>query len=352
MSDNYYELLEVERDAPADEIKRAFKKAALKYHPDRNQGDASAEETFKACAEAYEVLSDPDKRQIYDRFGKEGLEGRGVHTGFSGFDDVFSHFGDIFSDIFGGMGGGPFGFNQRRRKAHDLQMDTHIGFDEAARGLKKDIEISRPVTCSDCKGRGYPADAPPSTCPECRGRGKVLYQQGFFTLSNTCSTCRGAGKVVTKSCDACHGEGRTPSRETVSVDIPAGVATGNKLVLRGKGEEGGEGIDPGDLFVRIFVAEHEFLKREGAELYAEIPVSMVDVALGSEQKLSVLEDTVRIKIPEGTQPDAVFTFRSKGFPRLQETGRGDLHVRVRVVIPKKLNRKQKKLLKEFSEARG
>jgi len=343
---DYYQTLGVARGASAEEIKKAYRKAALRYHPDRNAGDPQAEEMFKACAEAYEVLSDPDKRRLYDQYGKEGLEGHGVHTGFSGFEDVFSRFSDIFSDIFGGG----FGFGGPRRKARDLQATVTLSFAEAAAGVKRDVKVSRALVCEACAGQGYPSDAPPATCPQCRGRGKILHQQGFFTLASTCPVCGGAGKVVSKSCPTCGGRGTTPREETLVVDIPAGVDDGNRLVLRGKGDEGGQGWAPGDLFVRIHVEPHEFLQREGADLFAEVPVSMIDAALGTEVTLDVLGEKVKVHVPEGTQPGTVSTYRRKGFPRLQEPGRGDLHVSIRVVVPTRLSRKQKKLLKEFPDA--
>ena len=343
---DYYARLGVSKEATPEEIKKAYRKAALQFHPDRNPGNKEAEEQFKACAEAYEVLSDPDKRRVYDTYGKEGLEGRGIHTGFGGFEDIFSHFGDIFSDIFGGES--PFG--ARRRKARDLQAEVQVSFEEAAAGVKKELNVPRNVPCSDCQGRGYPPDAPPSTCPQCRGRGKVLHQQGFFTLASGCPVCGGTGQVISKACRTCNGRGAVQKRETMSVDIPPGIDSGNRLVLRGKGDEGAEGWMPGDLFVRVFVKEHELLKREGADLFAEIPVSMFDAALGTEVSLDVLGEKVSIKVPEGSQPGAVFSFRRKGFPRLQEPGRGDLHVALKVVVPTNLSRKQRKLLKEVVDA--
>lgn len=343
-AEDYYERLDVSREASPEEIKKAYRKAALLYHPDRNAGEPAAEAMFKACAEAYEVLSDPEKRRLYDQFGKAGLEGRGYHPGFSGFEDVFTRFSDIFSDIFGSE----FGFGARRRKARDQQVAITLSFSEAASGVKREVAVTRSMACAACGGKGYPSDAPPSTCPQCRGRGKILHQQGFFTLASTCPVCGGAGKVMSRPCEPCEGRGATQKEESLVVDIPAGVDDGNRLVLRGKGDEGGQGWVPGDLYVHIRVEPHEFLQREGADLFAELPVSMVDAALGTEITLDVLGEKVRVQVPEGTQPGTVTSYRRKGFPRLQEPGRGDLHVTLRVVVPTRLSRKQKKLLREFS----
>jgi molecular chaperone DnaJ len=343
---DYYVRLGLSREATPDEIKKAYRRAALQFHPDRNPGNAEAEEQFKACAEAYEVLSDPEKRRLYDTYGKEGLEGRGIHPGFGGFEDIFSHFGDIFSDIFGGES--PFG--ARRRKARDLQTDVQVTFDEAASGAKVEVNVPRSVPCPDCSGRGYPPDAPPTTCPQCRGRGRVLHQQGFFTLASGCPMCGGSGKVVSKACRPCSGRGVVSRREAISVDVPPGIDSGNRLVLRGKGDEGGEGWVAGDLFVRVFVKEHDLLKRDGADLRAEIPISMFDAALGTTVNVDVLGEKIAVKVPEGSQPGTVFTFRRKGFPRLQEHGRGDLHVALKVVIPTSLSRAQRKLLRDVIEA--
>jgi len=345
---DYYARLGLSREATPEEIKKAYRKAAMQFHPDRNPGDKESEEQFKACAEAYEVLSDPEKRRLYDTYGKEGLEGRGIHTGFGGFEDIFSHFGDIFSDIFGGES--PFGYGSRRRKARDLQVEVQVTFEEAASGVRKEVSVPRSVPCEDCKGRGYPPDSPPTTCPQCRGRGKVLHQQGFFTLASGCPVCGGTGQVVSKPCRSCNGRAVVSKRESVSIDVPPGIDSGNRLVMRGKGDEGGESWVPGDLYVRVFVKEHELLKREGADLHAEVPVSMFDAALGTEVSLDVLGDKVAVKIPEGSQPGTVFTFRRKGFPRLQEPGRGDLYVSLKVVVPTNLSRKQRKLLRDVTQA--
>jgi molecular chaperone DnaJ len=345
---SYYDILGVSASAEADEIKKAYRKKAFQFHPDRNPGNHEAEEQFKNAAEAYEVLSDPEKRRVYDRFGKEGLRGQGMESDIHDFSDIFSHFGDIFNDIFGVDRGG-FG-GRRRRQARDIYVDVRVGFEEAAFGVAREVEVRRSQPCSACHGKGYPPDSPPKACHVCGGRGQVIHQQGFFTLSGPCPNCEGAGAVITRPCRECQGRGSVRVASQVTVNIPPGVASGNNLVLRGQGEVGGEGWKPGDLYVRIQVEDHPLLTRDGADLHAEIPVGLVQAALGTEVELEVLRDDLTVKIPEGAQPGDVIRMRGKGFPHLQAPGRGDLFVHLKVVVPTSLTRKQRKLLKEFMEA--
>jgi len=346
---DYYEVLGVSTNAADAEIKKAYRQLALKYHPDRNPGDAEAEEKFKEAAEAYEVLRDPEKRSLYDRFGHEGLRGAGF-TGVSGFEDIFSSFGSMFEDFVG------FGGRTRSRTAPqvgaDVRYDLKISFLEAAFGVEKDIEVDKTELCADCNGRGAKEGTAPDTCPTCRGRGQVMHSQGFFSISTTCPQCHGAGTVIKDPCKTCRGTGKVKNTKTVSVKIPPGVDNGTRLRLSGEGEAGVRGGPPGDLYVVLFVEDHDFFKRRGEDIICEIPVSFPQVALGAKIDVPTLEGTSTIEIPRGTQTGEIFRLKGQGIPRLKSLGRGDQYVQVTVQTPTNLTKRQEELLVEFAADSG
>ena len=352
---DYYEVLGVSRSAGESDIKSAYRKLALKYHPDRNQGSKDAEEKFKEAAEAYAILADPQKRSLYDRYGHAGV-GAAAGAGAGGFDPTI--FAD-FSDIFGGLGdifgfGEVFGGARRRggpQRGADLRYDLEISFEESARGTETAIQIPRAETCDACAGSGAAPGTGPSTCPACHGRGQLRYQQGFFTVARTCSQCRGTGQVIRNPCPTCHGDGRITKERKLTVKIPAGIATGQRLRLVGEGEQGAAGGPAGDLYVVIQVQEHEFFRRDGNDLYCEIPVNVPTLALGGEIAVPVLlggQET--LNIAAGTQSGATLRLRNKGMPDVSGRGRGDLLVTVQVTVPKKLTREQKSMLEQLAKA--
>ena len=341
---DYYEILEVTRTATDQEIKSAYRKLALKFHPDRNPGDKKAEEQFKEAAEAYAILSDGDKRARYDRFGHAGVGGgaQGFDPSqFSGFEDIFGGLGDIFGFGGGGRRAGP-------QRGADLRYDLEIKFEQAAKGVETNIQIPRHETCETCKGNGAAAGTEPTTCPQCRGAGQLRYQQGFFTVARTCSQCRGAGKVITKPCPDCRGEGTIEQQRKLTVKIPAGIATGQRLRLTGEGEAGALGGPPGDLYVVIYVREHAFFQRDGNNLHCTVPLPFTTLALGSEIKVQGIDEEETVKIPEGTQPGQTFRLRGKGMPDVSGRGKGDILVTVQGVTPKRLTKEQKKLLEQLA----
>ncbi len=344
---DYYGVLGVGRTASDQEIKSAYRKLALKYHPDRNAGDKAAEDKFKEAAEAYAVLCDEDKRARYDRFGHAGVGGA-AGPGSAGFDpSVFTEFQDIFGglgDIFG-FGGGRRGGPQR---GADLRYDLEIEFEQAAKGVETSIQIPRHETCTTCKGSGAAAGSSPTTCPQCRGAGQLRYQQGFFTVARTCGQCRGAGKVIAKPCPACKGGGTVEKNRKLTVKIPAGIATGQRLRLTGEGEGGTHGGPTGDLYVVIIVREHEFFQRDGNDLHCQVPLPFTTLALGGEIKVPGIEGDETLKIAESTQTGTVFRLRAKGMPDVSGRGRGDLLVTVQAVTPKKLTKDQKELLEQLA----
>ncbi len=356
---DYYELLEVERDADTGQLKRAFRAKALKYHPDRNPDDAAAEEQFKLCSEAFDVLNDPQKREIYNQYGHAGLEGRGAGPGFNDVGDVFTHFSDIFGDFFGGGGGG-FGGGRRRSggaaRGADLRAEMEVSLQEAAFGVEKELELAHPSPCDDCHGTGA-ENADLDTCGTCGGQGQVGQRRGAFIMSTTCPACRGQGQVPKKRCPTCEGSGETPTERTLRVSIPGGVDTGQTLRLTGQGQAGRSGGPSGHLYVTIHVERDERFERDGHDLLHEVRVSYPDAALGTKLQVPVLhpedEDaTEKLKIPSGTQPGDALVMRGKGVPRLDGRGRGDLICVVRVEVPKKLSRKAKKLLEQLTEELG
>ncbi len=342
---DYYEVLGVPRDADAATIKSAYRKLAIQHHPDRNPDDAQAEELFKEASEAYEVLSDADKRRTYDRLGHEGVRNSGF-TGFSGFDDIFSHFGDIFGDIFGFGGGGGA---RRPRRGADLRLDLSISFEDAAGGVNKEVAIPRWENCARCNGTGAEPGTEPETCATCGGRGQVVHSQGLFMVRTTCPRCRGGGQIISSVCSACRGEGRIRVEKKVTVKIPAGVDEGTRIRIGGEGESGGQGM-AGDLYVFLHVEPHPLFERDGEDLHMELPVGMIQAALGDKVEVPTLEGDRSLKIPPGTQPGEVLRVSGAGVPRLRGRGRGDLVVHVRVVVPDKLSRRQKDLLCQFADA--
>jgi len=346
---DYYEVLGVSKTATDVEIKSAYRKLALKYHPDRNPGDQAAEEKFKESAEAYSVLADGDKRHLYDRYGHAGLGGAATGgfdpTVFTGFEDILGGLGDIFGlgDVFGG--------GRRRggvQRGADLRYDLEISFDEAAKGTETAVQIPRLESCETCSGSGAAPGSKATTCPQCQGRGQLRYQQGFFTVARTCGQCRGTGSVIAKPCTTCKGSGRVQKERKLTVRVPAGIATGQRLRLSGEGEAGGPGGPPGDLYVVIHVQEHPFFHRDGNDLYCEVPLNFPTLALGGEIRIPTLEGEEPFKVPEGTGSGQSFRLRGRGMPDVSGRGRGDLFVTVKVITPKKLSKEQKKLLEQLA----
>ncbi len=343
---DYYEVLDVERNADGATLKRAYRKLAVKYHPDRNPDDPTAEERFKEAAEAYAVLSDPEKRRRYDRFGHEGMQGGGV-GGFNGFDDIFSRFGDIFGDIFGFSGGGARG---GIRRGADLRLDLSISFEEAVFGTERHVPINRFEACGDCRGSGAAEGSKPENCSTCGGRGQVVHSQGLFMISTTCPRCNGTGQVIRNACPTCGGKGRERIEKRVKIKLPPGVDNGTRLRLAGEGESVGQGGEPGDLFVFVRVEPHPLFERDQDDLHCELPVSIVQATLGDKLELPTLDGSVKVKIPAGAQPGTRIRLAGEGVPRLQVRGRGDLYVHLKVVVPSKVTRKQRDLLRQFAEA--
>jgi len=344
---DYYDVLGVARNASEQEIKSAYRKLAFTHHPDRNPGSKEAEERFKEAAEAYAVLADADKRHLYDRFGHAGLGSAATGfdpTVFTGFEDILGGLGDIFGfgDIFGaGRRRGP-------QRGSDLRYDLEISFDEAARGAETTIQIPRQELCGTCQGSGAASGSKPTTCPQCRGRGQIRTQQGPFTLARTCGACRGTGSIIAVPCATCRGAGRVEQERKLTVRIPAGIATGQRLRLGGEGEAGPAGGPAGDLYVVIHVQDHPFFQRDGNDLFCEIPVSFPTLALGGEIRIPTLDGEEAFTVPEGTQSGAAFRLRGRGMPDVTGRGRGDLLVAVKVVTPKKPSREQKKLLQQLA----
>jgi molecular chaperone DnaJ len=351
---DYYEILEVARTASDTEIKSAYRKLAMKYHPDRNPGNKIAEEKFKEAAEAYAILADTEKRSLYDRFGHAGVKSAaGAGPGFD--PSVFQEFGD-FADILGNMFGfgDLFGGGGRRRggpqRGADLRYDLEISFEESARGAETSIQIPRQENCETCDGSGSAPGSHASTCPQCRGQGQVRFQQGFFTVARTCPQCRGAGKIITKPCQSCRGAGRVSKERKITVKIPAGIATGQQLRLQNEGEGGSAGGPAGHLYVVVHVQEHEFFRRDGMNLFCEIPVNFTTVALGGDIQVPTLDGPETVKVPEGTQTGTTLRLKGKGMPDVGGRGRGDLFATVQVRTPKKLTREQRKLVEQLAEA--
>jgi molecular chaperone DnaJ len=343
---DYYKILGVSRNATEEEIKKSYRRVAMQYHPDRNPGDKEAEEKFKIASEAYEVLRDPQKREIYDHYGIEGLKGTGF-TGFRGFDDIFSAFGDIFEDFFG------FGTSSRQRtkarQGADLRYDLKISFYDAAIGKETEIEIPKNVLCEICNGTGAKPGTYPTTCPNCKGTGQVTRSQGFFAIRTTCSQCHGEGKIIPHPCKECKGFGKVRINKKIQVKIPAGVDTGSKLKVRGEGEEGERGGPPGDLYVFLYVEPHEFFSRDGDDIICQIPISFPQAALGAEIEVPSLNGNKKVSIPKGTESGDIFRIKGEGFPKIKGYGRGDMVIQAIVKTPKNLTKRQEELLREFEE---
>jgi len=347
---DFYGILGVSRTATQDEIKSAYRKAALKWHPDHNPANKrEAEERFRAATEAYSVLSDQQKRDVYDRYGYAGLSGMGFETGginptiFQDFQDILGDFFG-FEDIFGG--GGQRGRN-RAQRGSDLRYDMALSFEEAAAGVATKIKLPRMQLCEACKGTGAKAGSGVAACQTCGGRGQLHYQQGFFSISRTCPACQGAGQIIRERCAECRGQGRLEREHMIELRIPAGVDTGTRLRVAGEGEAGPKGAPAGDLYVVLEVKEHPFFERRGADLYCTIPVSFAQAALGADLVVPGLQGEEKLRIPEGTQGGAVFRLKGKGLPDPHGGGRGDLYYHVRVVTPSKLTREQRKLLEQL-----
>jgi molecular chaperone DnaJ len=341
---DYYEVLGVGREATDNELKKAYRKLALQFHPDRNPGNHEAEERFKEASEAYGVLSDGQKRRIYDQYGHQGLEGSGFH-GFSGFEDIFSSFGDIFEDFFG-FGGGRRSRSRASRGA-DLRYDIRLPFIEAAFGTEKEITIEKMERCSTCNGSGCAEGAQPEPCGFCRGSGQVTRSQGFFTVRTTCPNCQGSGQIISRPCETCRGAGQTRLRKRVTVKIPGGVDTGSRLRLTGEGQAGTLGGPPGDLYVFIHVEPHERFERDGSNVICQVPISFIQAALGDSITVATLTGERKLAIPKGTQYGDLFRLEGEGIPSLRNGQRGDQIIQVVIRTPTSLNKKQESLLKEF-----
>ena len=348
---DYYEVLQVSRSASDSELKVAYRKLAMQYHPDRNPGNAAAEEKFKECSEAYQVLSDPDKRAAYDRYGHAGVGAAsqgGAGNPFANAQDIGDIFGDIFGEMFGG--GARSGRGSRAQRGRDLRFDQTIEFAEAVFGKEIDVSVRRMELCETCDGTGTKNSRGPATCQQCGGRGQVRFQQGFFSVARPCSVCGGSGQLITDPCATCQGDGRVEKTHSVRVSIPAGVEEGTRIRYQGGGDAGKFGGPAGDLYIVLTVKPHSFFERDGNDLHCVVPVSFTQAALGDELTIPTLEGETRIKVPEGTQSGKEFRLRSKGVPYLNEHGRGDLLVEVAVQTPKKLNREQKELLRQLGES--
>jgi len=359
---DYYEVLGTPRTSTAEEIKKAYRKLAVQHHPDKHKGDKKAEEKFKEIGEAYEVLSDQQKRDAYDRYGHRafapgsGMGGAGgFHDPFEVFREVFSSgggagagiFGDIFEGAFGGGGGGRRG--SRSNQGSDLRYDLEIDFMNAVRGCEKEITIRRPVSCSSCSGTGAAAGSKVITCTTCRGQGQVAVSRGFFSIAQTCPKCGGSGQSIQTPCKSCRGEGRVEENARIKLKIPAGVDTGSRLRSAGQGEAGSRGGPAGDLYVVLSVQSHPVFDREENDLTCDIPVSFSQLALGSEISIPSLDGEMKLKIPAGTSSDKVFRIRGQGVPSVSGRGRGDLHIRIQVEVPKHLSAPQKEALEQFAK---
>ena len=343
---DYYEVLGVARTATDQELKAAYRKLAMQHHPDRNPGNADAEERFKACSEAYQVLSDPQKRAAYDRYGHAGVSGAGGDGPFSGAQDIGDIFGDLFGEMFN-MGGNRR--TSRVQKGRDVRHDLTIEFEEAVFGKETKVTVQRMEPCKDCRATGTATGRGPATCPHCAGRGQVRYQQGFFSIARTCTACAGTGTVINDPCLQCRGEGRVERQHEIAVNIPAGVEDGTRIRYQGEGDAGRFGGPAGDLYIMLRVKNRKFFDRDGNDLHCVIPISFPQAALGAEITVPTLDGESKLKVPEGTQSGQEFRIKAKGVPYLNEYGRGDLIAQIVVRTPTKLTKAQKELLRELGE---
>ncbi|MCG9760123.1 MULTISPECIES: molecular chaperone DnaJ [Pseudoalteromonas] len=348
---DYYEVLGVARDASERDIKKAYKRLAMKYHPDRTAGNAELEAKFKEVKEAYEILTDSQKRQMYDQYGHAAFEqgGGAGHGGFGGAGDFGDIFGDVFGDIFGGGGGRR---QSRQQRGADLRYNLELSLEEAVRGKEVDIQVPTWVSCKPCDGSGAKAGSKPKTCTTCHGAGQVQMRQGFFAVQQTCPTCQGTGQIISDPCNSCHGQGRVEKTKTLNVKIPAGVDTGDRVRLSGEGEAGAHGAPAGDLYVQVSVKEHPIFVRDGNNLYCEVPISFTTAALGGEIEVPTLDGRAKLKIPSESQTGKMFRMRGKGVKSVRSGAVGDLICKVVLETPVNLNERQKVLLQEFEESMG
>ncbi len=349
---DFYEILGVQKNATEAEIKKAFKRLAMKYHPDRNPDDKTAEEKFKEAKEAYDILSDAQKRAAYDQFGHAGVDqgmGGGPGGGYGGGTGNFSDiFGDVFGDIFGGGGGR--GGGQRVYRGADLRYNLELSLEDAVNGTTVKIRVPTLITCVECAGSGAKKGSSPTTCPTCHGQGQVRMQQGFFSLQQTCPRCHGNGQIISDPCGHCHGEGRVEKQKTLSVKVPAGVDNGDRIRLSGEGEAGENGGPAGDLYVQISVREHPIFKRDGSDLHCEVPIAFTTAALGGELDVPTLNGRVKLKVPAESQTGKLFRLRGKGVKSVRSSQVGDLLCRVVIETPVNLNNKQKEMLRDFEKS--
>ena len=346
---DYYEVLGVSRNASDQELKSAYRKQALKYHPDRNPGNREAEEKFKEASEAYQVLSDADKRAAYDRYGHTGVNGQGFGAGpFAGGVDLGDIFGDLFGEMFN-MGGG---IHRASRQQHgdDLRFDLTIDFEDAIFGVETEVKIRRLDLCTACNGRGSASGRGPTVCGQCQGRGQIRYQQGFFSVARTCTACGGTGSVIGDPCPTCRGEGRAAREVKLNVKVPPGVEEGTRIRYAGEGDAGRAGGPKGDLYIILSIRPHDFFERSGHDLHCVIPISFPQAALGAEFEIAGIDGPINVKVPEGTQSSKELRIRGRGVPYLNDKGHGDLIVRVVVQIPRKLSRAQRELVAKLGES--
>lgn len=348
---DYYEVLSVSRDASDQELKTSYRKLAMQYHPDRNPDNPEAEERFKACSEAYGVLSDPEKRAAYDRYGHAAFQGGGPGAGgnpFAGAQDFSDIFGDLFGEMFN-MGGGGRGKTSRVQRGRDMQLSLTLEFEEAVFGKEKEMSFRRMEVCKDCHGTGAARGKSPVMCTQCNGRGQQRFQQGFFSVAKTCSVCHGTGTLIVDPCLTCHGETRVQAEHSFVVKVPGGVEDGTRIRYGGEGEAGRFGGPAGDLYVVLSVRNHEFFERDGDDLHCVLPISFPQAALGTELELQTLEGKELIRVPEGTQSGKQFRLKNKGVPHLSDRGKGDLVVEVRVETPSKMTGIQRELMRQLQE---